>query len=73
MSETTTTPTDLTGWCAKRLHESCDGTLRTGQGFHWWCACTCHPVPEPTLVQIEAGGNRALAEFAKAREANRGR
>ena len=36
---------DVTGWCAKANHEGCNGTLRTGVGFHWFCACTCHPEP----------------------------
>ena len=40
--------TDVTGWCETDRHDSCDGTLRTGTGSHWWCACTCHPaVPSP--------------------------
>lgn len=36
---------DVTGWCAKEHHEGCDGTLHTGVGLHWFCACTCHPEP----------------------------
>lgn len=44
--------TDTSGWCHRvpMLHKDCDGVLHAATGYHWWCACSCHPddmVKEP--------------------------
>lgn len=35
----------ITGWCRRDQHESCDGEMRGGTGWNWWCTCLCHPEP----------------------------
>lgn len=69
--------TDVTGWCDRapddEHHQSCDGTLRTATGLHWWCACPCHPEPEiPPVLSREgqADADKALAVWKSARAAN---
>lgn len=40
--------TDVTDNCVQGHHNRCCGTLHAGKGFHWWCACDCHPAPPST-------------------------
>ena len=37
--------TDCSYACRSDKHPECDGELRAKTGHHWFCACTCHPVP----------------------------
>lgn len=63
---TTTSDSDITGWCARKTHESCSGILRAGTEYHWWCACHCHPTP----VAVGDDALKALAVWKKARDAH---
>lgn len=62
---------DLTGWCQHRdEHEKCTGTLYTGTGFHWLCACRCHPEWTRRDISLSASdehAERALQTFRAAR------
>lgn len=55
--------TDLTGWCERSEHEKCRGELRSSTGWHWWCACHCHPEPS----RRSSGEIKAYEMWAKAR------
>ena len=60
----------VTGWCERGEHSSCHGTLRAGTGYHWWCACRCHP--EPTSADAHAAPDdvrAAIAQFHRDRTA----
>lgn len=54
---------DLTGWCQRgERHAQCNGTLYSGTGHHWLCACSCHP--ERTRRDISAAAPDKDAEAA---------
>lgn len=41
----------VTGFCRRGQCGSCDGNVRTGTGWNWWCTHDCHP--EPVLDRSE--------------------
>jgi hypothetical protein len=46
---------DLTGHCRNESHDDCGGVLLSATGYHWWCACPCHPgdmVSEPAANTV---------------------
>ena len=59
---------DLTGFCERGVHEGCGGSLRGAVGFHWWCACECHPSPK---IGWSPDHSKALNTWEAARAANR--
>ena len=56
---------DTTGWCDRGQHDCCDGMLHAATGYHWWCVCTCHPVP--TVTDATDAHREALETFKAAR------
>lgn len=66
---------DISGYCDEANnffdHDECKkrgGTLAGATGFHWWCACTCHPVPDVNEEETEM---LALATWRRARSGER--
>lgn len=58
---------DVTGHCESKAHRKCQefkGILRAGTGFHWFCACSCHP--EPTFR--DCAPTTPLHDFRRAHE-----
>lgn len=35
----------ITGRCRQGDCSGCDGTMRIGTGWNWWCTHDCHPEP----------------------------
>ena len=56
---------DFTGNCERGEHHNCSRILRGATGYHWWCACSCHP-NEPKANFRE--GRKAVDTWRKARE-----
>lgn len=59
---------DVSGWCIREEHTYChdvlQGSLTSATGFHWACACPCHPEPE---LPYGEDGWRALQTWKNAR------
>jgi len=58
---------DITGHCRVDGHDRCDGVLHAATGYHWWCACSCHPddmVKEPAPRTVN---HRAWTVWREAR------
>ncbi|HEY5201340.1 MAG TPA: hypothetical protein VIJ31_10575 [Acidothermaceae bacterium] len=39
-----------TAWCEREEHARCHGSLLAETGWHWYCACPCHPTPRRNYV-----------------------
>lgn len=59
--------TDMTGFCRRDEHDECHGKLLSATGWHWFCACQCHPTPD-----VKPEHKKALDSFLKARETSDG-
>lgn len=57
---------DLNWACENDNHDACEGSLRWATGFHWFCACDCHPEPEVT-AKSNAERRRSVEVWRKAR------
>lgn len=60
---------DISDDCRTRRHDACErlgGSLLFSTGFHWWCACLCHP--DPVLHDPPTNGEkRAFITLIEAR------
>jgi hypothetical protein len=57
---------DITGHCGYGHHDRCNGILTGGTGFHWFCACSCHP--EPAEGPVIVGYDKAVEVWRQHRE-----
>lgn len=61
---------DLTIHCENGSHLACAGALDArGGGFHWWCACLCHPEPpeKASDERVQSMHDKALENWRAAR------
>lgn len=56
---------DVSPPCWGDRHYDCLGRLFLATGFHWWCACRCHPEPVSTTKSLSAA--RAFHTWKQAR------